>query len=788
MSGRGSITTRLIALLTLCAAVIIGIGMLLDYRLSRDEILERLQRESDDTIRAVVIDMENWLKGLEGSTLQLARVLQQRDYSHAGLEQMLRDVVEVNGDIFGATIALAPSQADSAQDKPPGFAPYYFRRDGKLEYANLAGPEHNYQQQAWFTDTVAAGKPLWVEPYFDEGGGQVLMTTFAVPVYRQDAAGRRFLYAVVTADVPLAELHDYLQRLRLGSSGFGILLSRRGIILSGRDPADIMRHYSDTVTAELDHTTWQDMFDAALQGELVTRQLACPDVPGRCIIRLGTLQSTSWPVGVVYSEHEMTAPLRAFELKIALAGLLTLLLMAGAVVVVTRRLTRPLTVLALASDRIARGDLEAPLPPARGDDEVARLIQSFAAMKRDLKSYIADLEAATARRSRLEGELGAARDIQMAMLPHGGEASERGDGFGLWARVLPARSVGGDLYSYHCRDRLLFIAVGDVSDKGIPAALFMARAISLIQQLATTTSDPAAAMASLNNALASGNDNCMFVTLFLGILDLDSFELRFSSAGHTCPSLVRNGRAASLEQDQGPALGLAPGLDFPVNTLQLQAHDRLAIFTDGIDEAFNERDEMFGLNRFNEALLASGELPTAAAGIGLFAALAAFTGDTPQSDDISLLLLDITGENPGTLEATSEFARGPQLTGRVEKWLRQALAPLALSQQAVGDLVLVAEEMVSNVDKYAGLPADATIRVTAQADATQVEVEVRDGGRAFNPLTQAHKSALGVDISDAAVGGLGVHLITALTDRQSYRRADGCNILRVTKLRDHQPD
>ena len=614
MPGRGSITTRLIVLLTLCAAVTIGIGMLLDYRLSRTEILERLQRESDETIRAVVIDMEHWLQGLESSTLLLARVLQQRDYSHAGLEQMLRDVVEVNGDIFGATIALAQAQADSAQGGTLGFAPYYFRRNGKLEYANLAGAEHNYQQQAWFTDTVAAGEPLWVEPYFDEAGGQVLMTTFAVPVYRQDEAGRRFLYAVVTADVSLAELHDYLQRLRLGNSGFGILLSRKGIILSGRDPANIMRHYSDTVIEEPDHATWRDMFDAALQGQVVTRQLACNDVPGRCIIRLGSLESTGWPVGVVYSEDEMTAPLREFQFKIALAGLLTLLLMAAAVVVVTRRLTRPLAVLAQASDRMARGDLEAPLPPARGDDEVARLIHSFAAMKRDLKSYIADLEAATARRSRLEGELAAAREIQMAMLPHGGEACEQGDGFGLWARVLPARSVGGDLYSYHCRDRLLFIAVGDVSDKGVPAALFMARAISLIQQLATTSSDPAAAMASLNNALTSGNDNCMFVTLFLGILDLDSLELRFSSAGHTAPSLVRNGQAASLKQHQGPALGLAPELGFPANTLQLQTGDRLAIFTDGIDEAFNERDEMFGLTRFNEALVANRALPTAASG------------------------------------------------------------------------------------------------------------------------------------------------------------------------------
>jgi len=532
----GSITTRLIALITLCAAVIIGVGMLVDFQLSRKALLERLQRESDATIRSVVVDMEQWLEGVKSSTLLLARVIQQREYSERGLQQILRDAVEVNPDILGAAIALAPGLTGTEL----GFAPYYFRRDSQLLYTDLAGSEHNYQQQAWFLDAVDAGKPLWAEPYYDTAGAEVLMTTYAVPVYREDSRGQRYLYAVVTADVALAQLHDNLQRLGLGRSGFGILLSRSGIILSGRNPDNIMRHYSDTISTEPDRSRWLTMFDAALQGEVLSQQLSCPDRPGQCVMRLGALQSTGWPVGVIYSEDEMIAPLRNFQIKTGLTGLFTLLLMAFAVMVVTRRLTRPLVALAQASDRIARGDLEAPLPVARGNDEVTGLVQSFTAMTRDLKSYIADLEAATARRSRLEGELSAARDIQMAMLPPGDNTVQADERCQLWARVLPARSVGGDLYYYYRRDRVLLIAVGDVSDKGVPAALFMARAISLIQQLAVSTDSSSTALATLNNALASGNDNCMFVTLFLGMLDLDSLELTFRSAGHTAPSLLRD--------------------------------------------------------------------------------------------------------------------------------------------------------------------------------------------------------------------------------------------------------
>lgn len=784
MNRGGSITTRLIALLTLCAAIIIGVGMLVDFHLSRKTLLETLQRESDETIRSVIVDIEQWLEGVKSSTLLLARVIQQREYSKQGLEQILRDAVEVNPDILGAAIALAPDQASTEL----GFAPYYFRRGGQLQYNSLAGSDHNYQREAWFLNAVAAGRPVWAEPYYDTAGAEVLMTTYAVPVYREGPTGQRFLYAVVTADVALAELHDNLQRLGLGRSGFGLLLSRSGVILSGRNPANIMRHYSETITGEPDQTKWQGMFDAALQGQVVSQQLTCIDRQGQCVMRLGSLESTGWPVGVMYSEDEMTAPLRSFQLKTGLIGFFTLLLMAAAVIIVARRLTRPLSALALASDRIARGDLEAPLPVASGDDEVARLIHSFTAMKHDLKSYIADLEAATARRSRLEGELGAARDIQMAMLPPGGDALQPDEACHLWARVLPARSVGGDLYYYHRHGRMLFIAVGDVSDKGVPAALFMARAISLIQQLAVTADNPGVALAALNTALASGNDNCMFVTLFLGVLNLDNLELEFGSAGHTAPSLLRGSAISSLAQDQGPAMGLAANLKFPLNSLQLQPGDRLAIFTDGIDEAFNEDNEMFGIERCNETLLASRTLPPAGAGADLFDRLASFAGNTPQSDDIGLLLLDIAVKHEASLKISDEFPRGPRLTSRVEKWLHEELAPLAPPGKALGELSLVVEEIVSNVDKYAGLPEDASILLSAEANNRQVEIEIRDRGIAFNPLKEAQQANLGAPIEDAEIGGMGVHLITALTDRQSYRREDGYNILRVTKLLIEQPD
>ena len=545
---KDSITTRLIVLLTLCAAAVMGVGMLIDYQLSRSEILERVKLESRETISRVIIDLENLLDGVEGSTLFLGKILEQRDYSHEGLQQMLKDIVENNEDIFGSSIALNPDLVDN----PLGFAPYYFHREGILTYADLAGENDNYSNKAWFIEAARAGRAIWVDPYFDHGGGEVLMTTFSVPVMRVNEQGQTFLYAVVTADVALNELHRYLQGLRLGENGFGILISKDGTVLSARRPESILRNYLER--AGEDRVAWQEIFEAALAGQTISRELDCDEIDGKCMIRMDSLKTTGWPVGVLYSQTEILQPLWDYQVKTALVGLLTLLVMFGAVVIITRRLTRPLIALAHAADGFARGELQTPLPPANGKDEIARLVRSFDGMKKDLSSYIRNLEEVTASRSRLEGELTAAREIQMAMLPQGGQAIERAHNFNLWAKVRPAKTVGGDLYSYYSDEKHLYLIVGDVSDKGVPAALFMARAMSLLQQQRANLKHPDTGMSLLNDALEQDNENCMFVTLFLGVLDLQTYSLTFASAGHTPPSLLRNGVATTIEQETGPAL------------------------------------------------------------------------------------------------------------------------------------------------------------------------------------------------------------------------------------------
>jgi sigma-B regulation protein RsbU (phosphoserine phosphatase) len=282
----------------------------------------------------------------------------------------------------------------------------------------------------------------------------------------------------------------------------------------------------------------------------------------------------------------------------------------------------------------------------------------------------------------------------------------------------------------------------------------------------------------------------MFVTLFLGVLDLNTRQLQFASAGHTPPSLLRDASVQIVSQQDGPALGLASDQEFPLNTVELQHGDRLAIYTDGIDEAFNGQAQMFGVERFNQQLAAGAVSPIDQAGPQVFQVVDDFAGNTPQSDDITLMLLQLPVPTPLAAEISTEgdaqqsFPAGAGLASRVMQWLQEALQALQVPMESEMELILITEEIVTNMDKYAELPDGSMVRVKLSCQGDQYSLEFSDEGKAFNPLIESHRSTLGADIESAEIGGLGVHLVTQLTDQQHYQRDGDRNILHIVKSMD----
>ena len=258
-----------------------------------------------------------------------------------------------------------------------------------------------------------------------------------------------------------------------------------------------------------------------------------------------------------------------------------------------------------------------------------------------------DLEAAHAQlRASHEKEMRIAHDIQMAMLPKRERGGDTFDGFDIAAILEPARSVGGDLYNYFSvgDDRLLF-AVGDVSDKGVPAALFMVKTNTLLRSVAGEIVELSTIMARVNQELSRENEACMFVTLIVGILDLNTGDFALANGGHNAPVLMKaDGSCAYIETETGPALGFDESGEFPVMQSRLNPGEMLLLYTDGVTEAFNDCDEMYSDERLVEVLAGQAQSGAADTTQMLLRSVQDFAGNHGQSDDITIVALRNSGD------------------------------------------------------------------------------------------------------------------------------------------------
>jgi len=633
--GLRSLTTRLILWTLLAVGGVYGATVAVSNALARRMAIAAAEREAVNETEAAVSRVEDVLHSVEERTLALGEALSVLGPREEDVDPLLRRFVQGNRDLFGAAVAWVPGPRGEHR------ALYYHwaaQGGSRLETADLTSEAYRYWERDWFKDPLAAGGPVWTEPYRDEGGGEASMVTFSVPFGESDRGPR----GVVTADVRLLRLDGIVQAIELGRSGFGLLLSRSAVVIAASDrrqeanPGIVLQRATPENRERL-----EPIVKRMLAGEKGFARVELEGRPFRLTYR--SLSRAGWSLATLYAEDELLAEvgwLRAVQGLLALGGLA---LLAFVVVALSRRLTRPLTALATSAGRIAQGDLDAPLPPVESRDEVGALAASFHHMRDSLKDYIRDLQETTAAKERLEGEIKVARRIQADMLPRP-SAGGPGDRFELGACLVPARAVGGDLFDHFLDGSRVFCLVGDVSGKGVAAALFMARAKTVFETVASREADPAALLATVNRSLCRDNDAGMFVTAVAGVLDLASGELAFALAGHEPPVLVpADGAPVPVSAEGGRVLGLIEASEFPVNRLRLGKGDAVVLYTDGVSEARDEEDEFFGVQRL--VATAAGLRHEAAPALtdGVLQAVRAFAGAAPQSDDITILTLRYLG-------------------------------------------------------------------------------------------------------------------------------------------------
>ncbi len=637
-----SLTTRFIFWILLAAGAVFATAFLALSRVARETAVRAAEQEAAQASERLANRVRGVLSAVEESAELLGTTVETVDLGPKELERLLRHYVASEEDVYGSAVAYVPGEyhgplAGGKTKSPRLFAPYAFGRgdEGALQMLDLATESYGYLERDWYAGPAASGKQGWSEPYLDTGASGRAMVTYSVPFFTRSEP--RQVRGIATADVPLDWLVKLVDAVRIGRTGLAVVLSRAGRILAapGMSPADLKAPLLEQLSPERRRSI-EPIVRQMLAGQQGFQILEVQGRRGRVLYQ--SIGAEGWSLAVFYPEDELmegVTRLREIQAAMGLVGLAVLVLV---VVLLSRRLTAPIRELAGAARGLA-SNLEAALPEPRSQDELGALTAAFRDMRDALRRYIHDLEVTTATKERMESELKIAGRIQMDMIPRG-SAGTRDEGYELSALIEPAREVGGDLYDHFTEGGHVFFLVADVSGKGVPAALFMARAKTLFEAAAARLRDPAETLAEVNRGLCRENGSGMYVTAVCGVLDTANGELSFACAGHEPPiHLQADGPPLRLQAEGGTVLGLLHPAAFPANRVRLAPGEGIVAYTDGVSEAFDSADELFGDERLAAALRPVAREEASRVTVAVRDAVRDFVGDAKQSDDITILTL-----------------------------------------------------------------------------------------------------------------------------------------------------
>ena len=396
--------------------------------------------------------------------------------------------------------------------------------------------------------------------------------------------------------------------------------------------------------------------------------------------------------------------------------------------------------------------------------------------------HLERLRKVNAEQDRINTELRVAGRIQQSMLPHDYQKVDDVDICGI---LLPAREVGGDLYDYFIRDEKLFFCIGDVSGKGIPASLYMVVTKALFRTVSAHEAQPNRILTRLNDVMSQENESNMFVTMFVGVLDLISGRMQYCNAGHDAPLLIGNTGAGMLPVDSNLPIGVMPNWKFTRQETQIDPDTVIFLYTDGLNEAENINHEQFEMQRVIDMarkLQQERKFKPTVIVEQMTNAVRSFVADAEQSDDLTMLAIQYTKHQEDltyqrSLTLTNDLKRIPRLNTFVEEACEANGFDMAVTTQ----INLAIEEAVVNVMNYA-YPKDTTgnITIEAKADKSTLSFVISDTGTPFDPTAKPEVD-ITLSAEDRSIGGLGIHLIRQIMDHINYERVDGHNVLTLIK-------
>ena len=583
------------------------------------------------------------------------------------LQWVLPKDVEMSGDIQTETYLLGNMEtlfSSMLRTYKNILSVYYTSSTGvNIGYDNTPQtkpPDYDGRNAFWYAPARDSGELYVSKPYgdsFDRGK----MITVTMPCYNRDEE----FVGVCGLDILIGDLSKIISGVAVGDNSYAMLATKDGVFCvsdsAPDDSAEFMEHLDSN--SEL-ASAFTAKGSGILQTELDGADVYCAYAPIE--------NNTNWKVILVFSTDTITAPsialngtieaqfeksVQTTQKQLVIVFLLWIaVILTGTLIAIfstrhfAKRITDPITRLCRSVEIVGAGDLNHQCN-IRTDDEIGVLSDSFDKMTQSLKEYIENYTKVAAEKERISTELDIARQIQADMLPSIFPPFPDRNEFDIFASMTPAKEVGGDFYDFFMiDDDHLALIIADVSGKGIPAALFMVVAKTLIKDHAQKGEfSPSKIIQSVNTKLCEDNESSYFVTVWMAIVEISTGKGKAINAGHEHPALRRRGEDFKLiEYPHSTVVGIMDGLPFPEHDFTLQPGDTVFVYTDGVPEAQDASSELFGTERMLNALNADPDAELDALLQGVKASIDDYIGEAPQFDDLTMLGFTYYGTEDGS--------------------------------------------------------------------------------------------------------------------------------------------
>ena len=775
---RRKLSVRVSLWVVMFAAVIFIAALGFLFYQSREAVRQEAISRASQILDKTSLRVEGILNRVEVASEMTEWLVQRHPNKADSMFVYSRGMLQNNPDFYNCSIA---------------FEPYYFENYGRYFSAyskhmgdsirTVQGGSDNYQYffMDWYLMPTLLDHPCWTEPYVDldvATNTSEMVTSYCRAI--KDKQGK--MIGVINTSLSLNWLSQTLTALKPYPNSYSIMIGRGGTFFVHPDSTKITRQTIFTQTIEQPDSAMVALGYAMQRGEEGVKQM---NIDGKnSYVFYKPLGQTGCSMAIVCPESDIFGGfdrLRRTVMSIVFVGLLLMLYFF--IRIITRELS-PLRRLAHEAETIASGQFNTKLPDFERTDEIGQLSQSFGNMQQSLVKYIDELKDTTAQKASIESELQVASGIQMGMLPKTFPTYPDRDDVQLYASLTPAKEVGGDLFDFYFRDEKLFFCIGDVSGKGVPASLFMAVTRAVFRTVSARESMPDRIMASLNQTMVDMNETNMFVTLFIGVLDLPTGRLHYCNAGHDAPLLVGAG-VGMLPCDSNIPVGVMDQWKYTLQESQIFTGTTIFLFTDGLTEAEDATHAQFRMERVNDvaahALADHQQEPRQLIGV-MTDAVHQFVGDAEQSDDLTLMAIQyIKKQRDVKMRRSIVLPNDVQEVPKLTAFVDAVCEAVGFNSTLTMKMNLAIEEAVVNVMNYAyprGTKGDVTIE--ALSNDVRLKFTIIDSGTPFDPTGHSDVDTT-LSAQDRPIGGLGIHLVRNIMDSINYERIDNLNVLTLRK-------